>query len=69
MHETLRVKALQYRLHTYCMTTLHKMVDGVWQALAGDRVPQSWADLAYPSLRPLASWVPNLLERVAQLSE
>ena len=32
-------------------------------ALAADRVPDSWAAVGYPSLRPLGSWVANLLQR------
>lgn len=29
------------------------------------RVPENWEKVAYPSLRPLAGWVPDLVERVA----
>jgi dynein heavy chain len=39
------------------------------QALASDAVPSSWRNLAYPSLRPLGSWLQNLLARVQQLVE
>lgn len=39
------------------------------QALATDAVPGSWRNLAYPSLRPLGSWLQNLLARVQQLVE
>ena len=38
-----------------------------FQALATDSVPGSWRNLAYPSLRPLGSWLQNLLQRVQQL--
>lgn len=31
--------------------------------------PRSWRNLAYPSLRPLGSWLVNLLARVQQLVE
>ena len=31
------------------------------------QVPAQWTVLAYPSLRPLSSWVINLLQRVQQL--
>lgn len=37
--------------------------------LARDVVPSSWALLAYPSLRPLSSWMANLLARAQQLAE
>lgn len=33
------------------------------------QIHNSWRNLAYPSLRPLGSWLSNLLARVAQLSE
>ena len=39
------------------------------EALASDTVPASWRNLAYPSLRPLGSWLANLLARVQQLNE
>lgn len=32
-------------------------------------MPASWALLAYPSLRPLSSWIGNLAQRAAQLAE
>jgi dynein heavy chain len=32
-----------------------------------DRVPDSWGNLAYPSLRPLAAWLSNLIDRATQL--
>lgn len=37
--------------------------------MATDGVPASWRKLAYPSLRPLGSWLQNLLQRVQQLIE
>ncbi|GBF97683.1 flagellar outer dynein arm heavy chain beta [Raphidocelis subcapitata] len=39
------------------------------RSLAADAVPASWRNLAYPSLRPLGSWLSNLLARAAQLTE
>ena len=36
-------------------------------ALFDDKVPDSWAQRAWPSLRPLASWLQNVLERHKQL--
>jgi len=38
------------------------------QALQMGRVPHAWAGLAWPSLRPLGSWVEDLLARHAQLA-
>lgn len=33
------------------------------------KVPEIWEKVAYPSLKPLASWVPDLLERVEFMRE
>lgn len=38
-------------------------------ALMEDRVPERWSSLSYPSLRPLGSWLENLLLRVSQIRE
>jgi len=34
-------------------------------SLFNNQVPEMWAKVAYPSLKPLASWVPDLLKRLA----
>jgi len=33
-------------------------------SLFNNQVPEMWAKVAYPSLKPLASWVPDLIRRV-----
>ena len=33
-------------------------------SLFNNQVPSMWAKVAYPSLKPLASWVPDLLKRI-----
>ncbi|EFN51784.1 hypothetical protein CHLNCDRAFT_37234 [Chlorella variabilis] len=38
-------------------------------ALVADHVPESWALVGYPSLRALASWMQNLLQRVSQIQD
>jgi dynein heavy chain len=43
-------------------------MEALQDCLFFDRVPGGWSNLAYPSLRPLASWLTNLIERAAQLS-
>ena len=37
-------------------------------ALVVNKVPQVWANLAYPSRRGLEGWIINLLQRVEQLN-
>jgi dynein heavy chain, axonemal len=48
---------------------MSESMDALANALAQDRVPLSWAAVAYPSLRPLSSWMKNLNARHAQLAE
>jgi len=47
--------------------TMSAPMERIMLAMASDGVPGSWEKLAYPSLRPLASWVFNMLQRVQQL--
>ncbi|KAK3254170.1 Dynein beta chain, flagellar outer arm [Cymbomonas tetramitiformis] len=49
--------------------TMSGPMELIMGALANDSVPGGWAKLAYPSLRPLASWMINLLARVQQLTD
>eukprot|EP00891_Asterochloris_glomerata_P002883 jgi/Astpho2/2883/Aster-01037 len=49
--------------------TMSEPMEKLMSALANDTVPASWVNLAYPSLRPLGSWLLNLLQRVTQLAE
>lgn len=49
--------------------TMSEPMEKLMLALANDGVPASWANMAYPSLRPLGSWLVNLLQRVTQLVE
>jgi hypothetical protein len=49
--------------------TISEPMERLMHALASDAVPASWRNLAYPSLRPLGSWLVNLLQRCQQLTE
>lgn len=49
--------------------TMTEPMERLMYSLASDAVPASWTLLAYPSLRPLGSWLVNLLARVQQLVE
>lgn len=49
--------------------TMSESMEKLMYALASDTVPQSWALVAYPSLRSLSSWLNNLVARAAQLSD
>jgi dynein heavy chain, axonemal len=49
--------------------TMTEGMEALMASLASDCVPAAWAAVAYPSLRPLAPWLLNLLQRNAQLVE
>ena len=48
--------------------TMSENMERIVLALATDVVPASWAQLAYPSLRPLSTWLLDLCQRASQLS-
>jgi len=39
-------------------------LDLMYQALLDNKVPPNWSAVAYPSLKPLASWVKDLNQRI-----
>lgn len=47
--------------------TISEQMEKVIDALALNRVPESWTALAYSSKRGLQSWLQNLFQRVEQL--
>ena len=47
--------------------TMTAPMESLMHALADDGVPAGWTRLAYHSLRPLGSWLGNMLQRVSQL--
>ena len=49
--------------------TMSEPMEALMFALADDKVPPGWMKVAYPTLRPLGSWLVNMLGRVNQLAE
>jgi dynein heavy chain len=41
----------------------------MYYSLLNNQVPKSWEYVAYPSLKPLASWLKDLNERVNFMSQ
>jgi len=39
-------------------------LDAMYSSFTNGRVPKNWEKVAYPSLKPLASWVNDFIERV-----
>lgn len=46
---------------------MSERMEKLMSALYVDRVPDSWARVAYPSLKPLGLWFSDLQARVKQL--
>lgn len=44
--------------------TISEHMEAIIDAIALNRVPTIWVNLAYPSKRGLASWLTNLLKRI-----
>ncbi|KAL4513647.1 hypothetical protein Ndes2526A_g04979 [Nannochloris sp. 'desiccata'] len=66
---TIRTSLAEVALGLKGDLVMSESMDALATALAADRVPLSWAAVAYPSLRPLSSWIKNLISRHIQLSE
>ena len=49
--------------------TMTERMEKLVQALYFERVPETWSNLAFPSLRKLPSWKQNLINRAEQLQE
>ena len=49
--------------------TMTESMEKLMFSLANDQIPASWMKYAYASLRPLGSWLQNLIERHTQLTE
>jgi dynein heavy chain len=49
--------------------TMSDAMERLADCLQNDAVPVTWSSLAYPSLRPLGSWLVDLSSRIAQLAE
>ena len=49
------------------LVVMSKDLDSMYRSFLNNQVPEIWERVAYPSLRPLASWVADLTQRVAFL--
>ena len=43
-------------------------LDAMYSSFTNGRVPKNWEKVAYPSLKPLSSWVVDLIHRVDFIS-
>ena len=47
---------------------ISKSSESIFNSFLTQKVPEHWASNAYPSLKPLASWIKNLLQRTKYFS-
>lgn len=46
-------------------TAMSAKLDQIFNSLLNNKVPEYWAEISYPSLKPLSSWFNNLIQRIA----
>jgi hypothetical protein len=46
------------------LVVMSQTIEDIYNSILLEKVPQQWADAAYPSLKPLGSWVLDLVERL-----
>lgn len=51
------------------MIVMSEVLDGMYLCFQNNQVPANWAKVAYPSLKPLASWYQDLIDRVIFMDE
>lgn len=51
------------------LMTMSQDLDAMYSSLLSNQVPKLWADKAYPSLKPMASWIKDLEARIAFMRE
>lgn len=66
---TLRSSLENLRAAIKGLVVMSKDLEGVYKSMQNNQVPEMWADKAYPSLKPLASWVTDLAQRIAMLDK
>ena len=51
------------------MIVMSKELEALYNSIFNNVIPDMWADKAYPSLKPLASWVSDLVNRLKMLDD
>lgn len=46
------------------LAVMSEELDQMYNSILINKVPEKWAEHAYPSLKPLSSWIENLIERI-----
>ena len=63
--ESLQLLNLAFNGELTMTENMEKLMDSIFL----NRVPDTWAKLAFPSIRPLGSWMDNLSHRLLQLNQ
>jgi dynein heavy chain len=67
--DTLRRTLKHLRLAIDGLMVMSEDLDASYSTLLNNQVPALWERVAYPSLKPLASWILDLIERVAFMND
>lgn len=67
--QTMRLSLENLKKAVKGMVLMSKDLEAMYVSILNNQVPLVWSRVAYPSLRPLGSWVENLQERVTFLSK
>eukprot|EP00163_Fabomonas_tropica_P009439 TRINITY_DN1923_c0_g1_i1.p1 TRINITY_DN1923_c0_g1~~TRINITY_DN1923_c0_g1_i1.p1 ORF type:complete len:2652 (-),score=902.80 TRINITY_DN1923_c0_g1_i1:9-7298(-) len=62
--DVIRASLTQLRRAIKGLEVMSVQLDAIYSDFLLNKVPQLWADAAYPSLKPLGSWVRDLVKRV-----
>ena len=46
------------------LAVMSEDLDRMYKSMLNNKVPETWAAHAYPSLKPLSSWVENMKQRI-----
>lgn len=67
--EVIRSSSSELRKAIRGIATMSEELDAMYNSILNNKVPAMWEAKAYPSLKPLSSWIENLKERVTEIRE
>ena len=67
--ETVKDSLIKIQKAIQGLLLMSSELDSMYYSLLNNQVPKLWEKVAYPSLKPLASWIKDLDQRVAFMKE
>jgi dynein heavy chain, axonemal len=67
--EVLRMSLENIKLAVKGMVVMSKELERVYNFMFNNAVPEMWAEKAYPSMKPLAAWVTDLVTRLDMIDQ